>query len=76
MSGLSKYQKSSLSDQYSWQDANKWLPDRPKCVLAYDGEAFYIAVWEKESWWNAHLDEEIDSVVTHWKEIQYPEDEQ
>ena len=64
-----------MSDQYEWQDAHKWLPDRPKCVLAYDGESHYIAVFEKDRWWNAHLDEEIDHVVTHWKELDLPEGE-
>jgi hypothetical protein len=63
-----------MTTQFDWQDAQKWTPDRPKCVLAYDGESFYIGVFENDRWWNAHLDEEIDSVITHWKEIEEPAD--
>jgi hypothetical protein len=58
----------------NWSTADSWLPDRPICVLAWDGEAHFIAVYESEKWWNAHLDEEIDSVITHWCHLPEPEE--
>jgi hypothetical protein len=32
-------------------------------------------VFESGAWHNAHLDEEIDSVITHWCELPEPEDQ-
>ena len=64
-----------MSSHKDWNDAFKWSPDRPKCVLGYDGETHFIAVYESEKWWNAHNDEEIDSVITHWMELPNPEEE-
>jgi hypothetical protein len=31
-------------------------------------------VFDKEQWFNAHTDEEIDSVITHWMELPNPEE--
>jgi hypothetical protein len=56
--------------------SSEFQPDRPICVLAWDGESHFIAVWEDCKWWNAHLDEEIDSVVTHWCHLPEPEEVQ
>ena len=33
-----------------WHRAGDWLPDRPLCVLAWDGEAHFIAVYEGDKW--------------------------
>jgi hypothetical protein len=58
-----------------WIPADKELPSNPRCVLATDGEAHFIAVYEinaankSESWINAHTGEDIDSVITHWMEL-------
>lgn len=57
-----------------WQPASDWQPDTPRCVLAWDGDTHYIAVFESGAWHNAHLDEEIDSVITHWCELPEPEE--
>ena len=59
-----------------WSRTQDWLPDRPLCVLAWDGETHFVAVYEGKTWWNAHLDEEIDSVVTHWCHLPEPSREQ
>jgi hypothetical protein len=53
----------------NWIPADKELPGNPRCVLATDGECHFVAVYEDESWSNAHTSEEIDSVVTHWMEL-------
>jgi hypothetical protein len=59
-----------------WIPADKELPGNPRCVLATDGEAHFIAVYQSEwcedfkiGWSNAHTSEEIDSVITHWMEL-------
>jgi len=52
-----------------WVPADKELPGNPRCVLATDLEAHFIAVWEDETWTNAHTSEPIDSVITHWMEL-------
>lgn len=64
-----------------WIPADKELPGNSRCVLATDGECHFIAVYEANSpetkriigdfdWWsNAHTDEVIDSVITHWMEL-------
>lgn len=52
-----------------WIDAAKWLPPAPRCVLASDLEAHFIATWDGEEWANAWTDEPIDSVITHWMEL-------
>ena len=64
-----------------WIPADKELPGNPRCVLATDGEAHFIAVYEGEGvlanadivtghkWSEAHSDTEIDSVITHWMEL-------
>lgn len=52
-----------------WTPAADFLPDNPRAVLATDMEAHYIAVYHDGTWWNAHTDEEIDSVITHWQEL-------
>ena len=58
----------------NWIPADKELPGNPRCVLATDGEAHFIACYEAlcadpSGWSNAHTSEEIDSVVTHWMEL-------
>ena len=64
-----------------WIPADKELPGNPRCVLATDTEAHYIAVCEgagdlsnqppsdKRKWVEAFTGEEIDSVITHWMEL-------
>lgn len=61
-----------------WIPADKELPGNPRCVLATDGEAHFIAVYQSEDhmefvevpgWSNAHTGDEIDSVITHWMEL-------
>ena len=58
----------------NWIPAAKELPGNPRCVLATDGEAHFIACYEAmcadpAGWSNAHTSEEIDSVITHWMEL-------
>jgi hypothetical protein len=58
-----------------WIPADKELPGNPRCVLATDGEAHFVACYESPhaddpaGWSNAHTSEEIDSVITHWMEL-------
>jgi hypothetical protein len=64
-----------MSAPSNWIPADKELPGNPRCVLATDGEAHFIAVYEGDgsgnpNWWvNAHTSDEIDSVITHWTEL-------
>jgi hypothetical protein len=32
-------------------------------------EAYYVAVFEGDTWINAHTSLEFDSVITHWMEL-------
>ena len=52
--------------------SSEFQPDRPICVLAWDGEAHFIACFCDLKWINAHTSEEIDSVVTHWAHLPEP----
>jgi hypothetical protein len=57
-----------------WIPADKELPGNPRCVLATDGEAHFIACYEAlcadpAGWSNAHTSDEIDSHITHWMEL-------
>jgi hypothetical protein len=58
-----------------WIPADNELPGNPRCVLATDGEAHFIAVYEEEGvlndaeWSEAYTEEKIDSVITHWMEL-------
>lgn len=52
-----------------WIDCHYQWPASPRCVLATDMEAHYVAVFEDDKWVNAHTSEEIDSVITHWMEL-------
>ena len=64
-----------------WIPADKELPGNPRCVLATDGEAHFIAVYEGEGvranadivtghkWSEAYTGDEIDSVITRWMEL-------
>jgi hypothetical protein len=64
-----------------WIPADKELPSNPRCVLATDGEAHFIVVYDHEGemanrtilmgrkWYEAFTGEEIDSVITHWMEL-------
>ena len=64
-----------------WIPADKELPGNPRCVLATDGEAHFIAVYDHEGemanrailmgrkWYEAFTGEETDSVITHWMEL-------
>ena len=52
-----------------WTPADRELPDNPRCVLATDLEAHFIATFEDGQWFNAHTSELIDSVVTNWMEL-------
>jgi hypothetical protein len=66
-----------MSAPSNWIPADKELPGNPRCVLATDGEAHFIACYEMITpnpdgwcgWFNAHTSEEIDSVITHWMEL-------
>jgi len=64
----------SLKIHNNWQPASDWQPNNPRCVLAWDGDEHFVAVWEGGKWWNAHTDEQIDSFVTHWCELPEPEE--
>jgi hypothetical protein len=55
---------------------SEFQPDRPICVLAWDQEAHYIAVFENAEWHNAHTGEPIDTLVTHWAFLPEPQEEQ
>lgn len=52
-----------------WVPAEKELPGNPRCVLATDSEAHFVACWESGQWWEMSSGETIDSVVTHWMEV-------
>jgi hypothetical protein len=69
-----------LSQPSEWIPADKELPGNPRCVLATDGEAHFVAVYEgvqvlgstlKEghAWVEAYSGDEIDSYITHWMEL-------
>jgi hypothetical protein len=65
-----------LSQPSQWIPADKELPGNPRCVLATDGECHFIAIYAPDDcmdlapgWSNAHTDESIDSVITHWMEL-------
>ena len=51
-----------------WIPADKELPGNPRCVLATDLEAHFVACYDGE-WQEAHTSETIDSVITHWMEL-------
>lgn len=53
----------------TWITAALWLPPDPRCVLATDLEAHFIACYDGEEWQNAWTDEPIDSVITHWMDL-------
>lgn len=55
-----------------WIEVAAWLPSSPRCVLATDLEAHFIATWDGTEWVNAWTDEPIDSHVTHWMELPQP----
>jgi len=59
----------------NWFRSADVIPQKPCCVLAWDGETHFIAVYD-QAWVNAYLDEEIDSVITHWCELPEPEEAQ
>lgn len=64
-----------------WIPAEKELPGNARCVLATDGECHFIACYQGDygefapiggnsDWWvNAHTEDAIDSVITHWMEL-------
>ena len=59
-----------------WVPTEKEMPGNPRCVLATDGEAHFIAIYAPDDcmdiapgWSNAHTEESIDSVITHWMEL-------
>ena len=62
-----------------WIPADKELPSNPRCVLATDMEAHFIAIYEGEissadvvicqKWFEAFTGDMIDSVITHWMEL-------
>jgi hypothetical protein len=53
----------------AWVDADQWLPPGPHEVLATDGEGCFVAFYKDSAWWRHELDEECDSVVTHWMDL-------
>jgi hypothetical protein len=57
-----------------WNAVSEGLPESMISVLAWDGEDHYIAIYASEKWHYVHLDEEIDSVITHWCYIPVPEE--
>ncbi len=54
-----------------WIAALDHVPHTPRCVLATDGEAFFIAVYWNKQWTNAWTEEDIYSAttITHWMEL-------
>jgi hypothetical protein len=70
-----------MSAPSNWIPADKELPGNPRCVLATDGECHFIAIYVDRDedqerlrefyagWNNAHTDDAIDSVITHWMEL-------
>jgi hypothetical protein len=58
-----------------WTPTDRELPNNPRCVLATDGEAHFIAIFACSAevrafeWQNAHSDEPIDSYITHWMDL-------
>jgi hypothetical protein len=54
-----------------WIPADKELPGNPRCVLATDLEAHFVACYEAtlNEWQNADTGWELDSVITHWMEL-------
>lgn len=52
---------------------SEFQPDRPICVLAWDQEAHFIAIFEGGEWVNAHTGDPIDSHITHWAHLPEPE---
>lgn len=59
-----------------WIPADKSLPGNPRCVLATDGECYYLACYSEKGtmdflpgWNDARSDEGIDYVITHWMEL-------
>jgi len=59
----------------NWIRAEDAQPERGIFVLAWDGEEHFLAFYDR-GWVNAHLEEEIDSVITHWCELPEPSEEQ
>jgi hypothetical protein len=57
-----------LSQPSQWIPADKELPGNPRCVLATDLEAHFVACYDGE-WQEAHTSEAIYSVITHWMEL-------
>jgi hypothetical protein len=57
-----------FSQPSQWIPADKELPGNPRCVLATDLEAHFVACYDGE-WQEAHTSEAIDSVITHWMEL-------
>jgi len=59
----------------NWIPSDQELPSNPRCVLATDGEAHFIAVYEGEGvlndaeWSEAYTGDEIIWVITHWMEL-------
>jgi len=54
--------------------AARYVPNTPRCVLATDGEGWFVATFEDRShryfeWVNASTEEVIENVVLGWVEL-------
>ena len=61
--------KASCAQISPWIPADKELPGNPRCVLATDIEAHFVAIYEDGAWVEAGTSEPFDSHITHWMEL-------
>ena len=59
----------ATTDLTTWTEADSYLPDSQRCVLATDGESHFIACYQEGEWINAWTEEPLDSVILWWMEL-------
>ncbi len=57
-----------------WIPVTERVPDTPRCVLATDLEGHVVACFENDQWIAANNEEELDTHITHWQELTFPDD--